>query len=137
VHAPRSHDAVIHPAELLHRERTWVGKVNDWAATHLAAVFGLVWTVWVFIAAPLLVQAFPQAVQTRFFFYSSGWIQLFALPLLVYVGNKVQASSDAQSDVQHQALTHIATVEDEVKQLIELNNQLTAQIHRHITQGTD
>lgn len=111
------HDAVIHPAELLaagDSERGPLTRVNDWLASHLAVAFGLVWTVWLFAAAPLLVQLFPQAVQSKFFFYSSGWVQLFALPLLVYVGNKVQKSSDAQSDAQHAALTHIALTLDEV-----------------------
>lgn len=114
----RTHDQVIHPAELLAKERNAVGRFNDWAATHLAILFGLIWTVWAFIAAPLLVQLFPASVQSRFFFYSSGWIQLFALPLLVYVGNKTQRSSDAQSDAQHQALTHIATTVDEIKTML-------------------
>ena len=52
---------------------------------------------------------------------------------MVYVGNKLQRSSDAQSDVIHQALTHIATVSDQNKQLIEQDNELTAQVHALVT----
>ena len=133
---PRRHHAVPHPREFLGKEAGVVGRANDWAATHLAIVFGLVWTIWVFFTTPLLVQFLPESVQSRFFFYASGWVQLFALPLLVYVGNKVQQSSDAQSDAQHEALTHIAAVGDDVKTLIEVNNTLTAQIHALVSAPT-
>jgi hypothetical protein len=123
------HRAVPHPRDLLARHPGRAAGVNDWLATRLAAVFGLVWTIWVFFTTPILVQFFPKAVQAHFFFYASGWVQLFALPLLVYVGNRVQKSSDAQSDAQHQALTHIASVGDDVKSLIEANTELTRQVH--------
>ena len=53
---------------------------------------------------------------------------------MVYVGNKLQRSSDAQSDVIHQALTHIATIGDQNKQLLEQNTELTAQIHALVNQ---
>lgn len=127
------HPAVQHPVRLrrsLHREGMGrAGKANDWLATHLAVVFGLVWTVWALFLAPLIVQAFSPHVQAKFFFYSSGWIQLFALPLLVYVGNKVQRSSDAQSEVLHVALTHIATIEDQNGDLLRQNTDLTKLVH--------
>lgn len=106
-----------------------VALVNDWLATHLAIVFGVVWTIWVFFIVPIIAYFLPQAVQNHIFFFSSGWIQLFALPLLVYVGNKIQRSSDAQSDAIHEALTHIATVEDQNAQLLAQNTELTTQIH--------
>jgi hypothetical protein len=129
----RSHDAVTHPREFLATEKTAIGRANDWAASHLAVIFGLVWTVWLFATVPLLVLLAPSGLRSVVFYLASGWIQLWALPLFVYVGNKLQKSSDAQSDAQHQALTHIATVEDELKELIELNNGLTAEIHRSLT----
>ena len=80
-------------------------------------------------ALPLVARFLGASFQSQFFYYSSGWIQLFALPLLTYIGVKLQRSSDAQSEVQHQAMVHIATVEDQNKQLIEQNTELTAQIH--------
>jgi hypothetical protein len=117
-----------------------VGKTNDWLATHLAVVFGVAWTIWVFFIVPIVAYFLPQATQSKIFFFSSGWIQLFALPLMIYVGNKLQRSSDAQSDVMHQALTHIATVSDQCKTLIEQNTELTqqiadltAQVHARVT----
>lgn len=118
----RRHPEVVNAVELrIARHRagmTWVGRANDWAATHLAVVFGLCWTVWVFFTGPLVAYFLPPAIQAKIFFFSSGWIQLFALPLMVYVGNKLQRSSDAQSEAMHQALTHIAVTLDEVAKVV-------------------
>jgi hypothetical protein len=119
----------------IHRHRAGmgaVGKANDWLATHLAILFGVAWTIWVFLTVPLLVLLAPAGFKSVVFYLASGWIQLFALPLMVYVGNKLQRSSDAQSEVMHQALTHIATVSDQNKTLIEQNTELTQAIHAAI-----
>jgi hypothetical protein len=127
----RTHLHVPHPVNLRkHREGTNpIGRANDWMATHLAVLFGIAWTIWVFFIVPLVAYFLPQGIQNHIFFFSSGWIQLFALPLMVYVGNKLQRSSDAQSDVIHEALTHIATVEDQNAKLLAQNTELTQQIH--------
>lgn len=134
---PRTHDAVIHPAEWLKASeeeltglRRQVAVVNDWLASHLGLVFGSVWIVWVFFLWPLIAQFESAIVQQKTSYYSQSWVQLFALPLFVYIGNKLQRTSDAQSDVQHQALTHIANVGDDVKTLLQLNNDLTAEVHK-------
>ena len=68
-----------------------------------------------FFIWPLAANHFGAKVQSQTSYYAQSWIQLFALPLFVYVGNKLQRSSDAQSDVMHQALTHIATIEGRQK----------------------
>lgn len=134
------HPEVQHPVHLrIRRHRGGmgpVGRANDWLATHLAVVFGVCWTIWVFFTVPVAAYFLPQPVQNKIFFFSSGWIQLFALPLMVYVGNKLQRSSDAQSEVMHQALTHIATVSDQCKRLIEQNTELTQQVHALVTPRT-
>ena len=120
----KKHHAVQHPVTLRrkrHRDRmSPVGRVNDFLLTHLAVVFGLAWTVWIFMFVTVAAYWMPAAIQAKIFFFSSGCIQLFALPLMVYVGNKLQRSSDAQSEVMHLALTHIATAADEVRQLLDL-----------------
>jgi hypothetical protein len=129
----RHHPAVAHPVHLrirMHRGGMGkLGKANDWAATHLAVVFGISWTIWAFFAWPLAAQFFSPLIQAKTSYYAQSWIQLFALPLMVYVGNKLQRSSDAQSEVMHQALSHIATVSDQNKTLIEQNTELTTQVH--------
>jgi hypothetical protein len=115
------HHAVKHPVELRESGKSdgKTARVNDFLATHLAVIFGVCWTIWVFFIIPIVAYFLPQAAQGKIFFFSSGWIQLFALPLMVYVSNKIQRSSDAQSEAFHQALTHVATVVDEIKQKLE------------------
>jgi len=112
----KRHHAVEHPVELRISRDTEnlsrIGRANDWAATHLAVIFGVAWTIWAFLTIPLLVLLVPPGVKAVVFYLASGWIQLFALPLMVYVGNKLQRSSDAQSEVMHQSMTHVATVSD-------------------------
>lgn len=129
----RVHPHVPHPVHLrIRRHRNNMGRIakaNDWAATHLAVIFGVAWTIWLFFTVPLIAPYLGATAEGKIFFYSSGWIQLFALPLMVYVGNKLQRSSDAQSDVIHEALTHIATIEDQNAQLLRQNTDLTLQIH--------
>lgn len=120
---PRQHPEVLHPTrmrlreDLLRYERGWRGRLaagNDWLATHLAVIFGVAWTIWVFFTVPLVAYFLPADVQNHIFFFSSGWVQLFALPLMVYVSNKIQKTSDLQSDATYKALTHVALEMDEL-----------------------
>ena len=124
------HPQVLHPTDLERDIESSVGKTNDWLASHLAIVFGAVWTVWLFFIVPLVAYFLPSHAQATIFFFSSGWIQLFALPLFVYIGNKLQKSTDLQSDAQHQALTHIALIEDQNNKLLAQNTKLTEEIHK-------
>lgn len=137
------HPAVRHPVRLRrqqHLEQMGTGltgavkRADDSALTGLSKLFGWPVTVWLFFALPLIARFLGARFQSQFFYYSSGWIQLFALPLLTYIGVKLQRSSDAQSEVMHAALTHIATVEDQNKQLLEQNTELTTQIHALVNQ---
>lgn len=113
-----THPAVQHPHELLVAERAAVARVNDWLAQHLALVFGSVWTIWTFIVVPLAALLMPDGAQKVIFFLASGWIQLFALPLFVYVSNRVNAKQDAKADADHQAQVHMATVGDDTNRLV-------------------
>jgi hypothetical protein len=128
----RVHPHVAHPVSVREQDAGTgrVARANDWLATHLAVVFGIAWTIWVFFIVPVVAYFLPPGIQAHIFFFSSGWIQLFALPLMVYVGNKLQKSSDAQSGVMHEALTHIAVIEDQNAQLLMQNTDLTREIHR-------
>ena len=134
------HPAVQHPVHLRirrHRDEMGrIGKINDWTATHLGIVFGSVWVVWVFFIWPLVAQFMGVKIQAKTSYYAQSWVQLFALPLFVYIGNKLQRSSDAQSEVIHVALSHIATVSDQNKVLIEQNTELTKHGHALIAATT-
>lgn len=133
----KSHPAVHHPVALrlkndLHKyEHGWFGRINqinDWLATHLGLVFGSVWVVWLFFIWPLIAQYMGSDIENKTSYYAQSWVQLFALALFVYIGNKLQRSSDAQSESMHQALTHVAIVSDQNKELIEQNTELTKSI---------
>ena len=133
----RIHPKVPHPNALrknisqeYRKNMGAIARVNDWAATRLGLIFGSVWIVWVFFIWPLIADHLGSKVQADTSYYAQSWIQLFALPLFVYIGNKLQRSSDAQSDAMHEALTHIAVIEDQNAQLLRQNTDLTVQIHR-------
>jgi hypothetical protein len=122
------HPDVPHPRTLLLRQdlaryengmRGKVARVNDFLATHLAVVFGLAWTVWVFMTVTVAAYWMPAAIQGKIFFFSSGCIQLFALPLLTYIGNKAQKATEAQSEAFHLALTHVATQVDDIRKILD------------------
>jgi hypothetical protein len=110
----QEHPAVAHPHALVKPPGGW----NDWLGRHLVGVFGTMWTVWAFVVYPLLALLFPHSVQNVVFFISSGWIQLWALPLLNYMQNRADELRSAKADVDHQALTHVATTLDEATALI-------------------
>jgi hypothetical protein len=122
------HDAVVRPGELIAAPESRAARVNEWLAGHLAVVFGLAWTVWVFMAVPLLVLLAPAGVRSVVFYLASGWIQLWALPLFVFTGNRLQAAQDAQSEAQHTALTHIAWACDKSWQIAEKTYDLVAPV---------
>jgi hypothetical protein len=90
----------------------------------------------VFFIWPLVAQFMGPEIGTKTSYYAQSWVQLFALPLFVYIGNKLQRSSDAQSEVIHKSLTHIAIIGDQNKHLIELNTELTTQTHALVTANT-
>lgn len=133
-----THPEVHHPHELEQNGFKAMGRFNDWAMSHLALVFGLAWTVWLFMIYPLALLLTPKTIQDHGFFLSSGWIQLWALPLFVFVGNKLQRKTDAQSDAMYQALTHIATIEDQNNKLLAQNTEITEAIHALVSgKGTN
>jgi hypothetical protein len=118
-----THPKVPHPRRFLDAERKW----NDVAANMVARIFGSPWCIWVFLIVPLVILLAPQQWQGAVFYLASGWVQLFALPLLTYVGNKARAADSVKADVDHEALTHIAkTVDALVAALAELRAEVTA-----------
>jgi hypothetical protein len=114
--------------------------VSDFCATRLALVFGFDVTIWVFFTIPLIAELFPVNVQAKVFYYASGWVQLFALPLMVYVSNKIQLSSDRQSAAQTELLTEIRRVarenrdlNREIRKTLIAHEQVAAELRDHIS----
>lgn len=120
----------------------WLARLSDVGATKLALVFGFNLTIWVFFVVPLLAEFFPVQVQAKVFYYASGWIQLFALPLMVYVSNKIQRESDKQDARQTEMLAELRRNEqrqtellDEVRQTARANGQIAREVRQLITQN--
>jgi len=120
---------------------SWWRAVSDgseWLAVKLALVFGFVWTVWAFFVIPLVAPLFPAAVQAKVFYYGSGWVQLFALPLLTWIGNKTQALGDRQARAQAELLARNTELTEDTarvgalaRDLLQQNTELT----RHVLEG--
>lgn len=116
------HPQVPHPAELVRVERTRLSAVNDavlqWISDHVLPS-QLLFDVALIV--PLLALAAPESVKITLGVISGSWIQWWALHALQRSAVKTDAKRDAKADADHQALTHIATVLDE--------------LHDHLTGG--
>ena len=100
---------------------SWLRRLNagsQWLAFKLALVFGFVWTVWLFFVIPLIAPFFPPGVQAQVFYYGSGWVQLFALPLLTWIGNKTQNLADQAQRTQVELLERNTALTGQNNQLI-------------------
>jgi hypothetical protein len=91
--------------------------IQDLAATKLALVFG--WTIWVFFVIPLIAPYFSVQVQAKVFYYASGWVQLFALPLMIYVSNKIQRTTDKQATDQAELLARNTELTEDSARLLD------------------
>lgn len=112
-----SHEQVPHPSELTRREAAnKLAAINNWAALKLAACYGAAVTIWLFMLYSLLGAIFSRE-QVELLYWSSG-AQLVFCPLMVYVGNVLGKDAKAKADADHQALTHIATTVDEIKEKV-------------------
>jgi len=101
---------IKHPRHFLPPSR-W----DDWVADRLVTVFGSTGTTAAFMAIPLIALLFSVAVQNVVFFLASGWIQLWALPLLNYAQNKADVQRSAKAESDHQALLVIKATVDDVR----------------------
>lgn len=120
--------------------RTWraVNAGSEWLAARLALVFGFVWTVWVFFVVPLIAPLFPAAVQAKVFYYGSAWVQLFALPLLTWIGNKTQRIADSAQQAQAELLARNTELTEEGARLAALVRDLVqgdTELTRHVLDG--
>ena len=109
----RTHPAVPHPADT----------VNDRFADKVTTAFGSMRTFWILVAwqtawiaaatagLPLFKRdPYPFA----FLLFLGNLVQLWALPLLGASQNRAAVRHEAKADADHAALTHIATVVDQI-----------------------
>jgi hypothetical protein len=104
---------------------------SEWLAFKLALVFGFVWTVWAFFIIPLVAPLFPASVQAQVFYYGSGWVQLFALPLLTLIGNRTQRLADQSQKEQAELLIETRNIVAENQRLAQIIENLTLALSEH------
>lgn len=109
--------------------------INGRIASLLTLVVGTMWTAYLFTGLALV--ALPQAIHEGSLtviinWVSSNFLQLVLLPIII-VGQQIQAKASdkqaAQTFKDAEATLHLA---DEVHRLVEINNQLTEEIHSAI-----
>lgn len=117
---PPPHPQVPHPADLLATEAVtaWqkLIKGNEWLAFKVAAIYGAALTIWLMLGYTLLGAAEPHMLTTLL--YWSNGVQLCFCGVMTFVGNKLSKQSAAKADADHQAQSHVATVVDDIKELL-------------------
>ena len=104
---------------------------SEWLAFKLALLFGFVWTVWTFFVVPLVAPYISLKFSAQVFYYGSGWVQLFALPLLTWIGNKTQALAEKQSEAQVELLTKVRSIVTENQRISRTIERLTTALAEH------
>lgn len=112
--------------------------LNGKIASIVTASVGTMWMAYLF--AGLAFVALPTAIQqgsptVLINWLSSNFLQLVLLPIII-VGQQIQAkASDKQAEQTFKDAEAILTLQDEVHKLIEVNNQLTQEIHNIIVKN--
>jgi hypothetical protein len=113
----RAHPQVVHPKELLKKEKNFNDTLAVWIGTHVGSMY----CFYLFnVIALLSVKA---AFETHNLvpivnWVSSNWIQLILLPAIMVAQNVAQKATDAKADADHQTLTYLATIQDEQLQIL-------------------
>jgi hypothetical protein len=127
-HAPLAHRKA-HGAALIANEH--VG-FNGWLAATITKGVGSMWCAYAFAALALvsLPEAVHQGVVTLVSWISQTFLQLVLLSIIM-VGQRVLASaSDKQALQTYEDAEALLKMSGEIHRLIEVNNKLTAEIHR-------
>jgi hypothetical protein len=112
--------------------------LNGKIASIITASIGTMWAAYLF--AGLAFVALPTAIQqgsptVLVNWLSSNFLQLVLLPIII-VGQQIQAkASDKQAEQTFKDAEAILVLQDEVHKLIEINNQLTQDIHTVIVKN--
>ncbi len=121
------HPHVPHPREL--RQSQDISKFNVWVTHHLTLALGSVAGMYFALVIPLIAFEIPPLLKI-IGLVSSYWIQLWALFVLQRSANVADSKRDAKADADHEALTHIANVSDEIRNALSgsslLNSRVTA-----------
>ncbi len=109
--------------------------LNGRIALIITNAVGTMWCAYIFAALALisLPQAIAGGVAPLIAWIAQTFLQLVLLSVIM-VGQKVAAAaSDKQALQTYKDAEALLKIQDEVHRLIELNNQLTEEIHRAVT----
>jgi hypothetical protein len=117
---PESHPHVIHPRELLKKDKSFNDKFAVWIATHVGSMYCFyLFNVIAFLSAKAAFETHNLVPIVNW--VSSNWIQLVLLPAIMVAQNVAQKATDAKADADHMTLTYLANLQDQ--QMVELKNQ--------------
>ena len=117
------HEHVVHPTEFLKQDETRIAKFNNGIAIKLGKILGNMWFFYFCILLdlcelPAVISANTPIAWVNFI--AQTVIQLVALPILQVYQNIQEAADSAKADVDHKALTYLATLQDEQMEILKL-----------------
>jgi len=120
----KKHPNVIHPKEILNKERKGITKFNYWLALKITNGVGTMWCAYAFILLDLLM--LPPVIQANNIiiwvtYIAQTVLQLVLLPIIMVGQNVIQDQNEAKADSDHKTLTYLSILQDE--QMQELKNQ--------------
>lgn len=120
----KKHEHVIHPRELLNKERKGIAKFNYWIAVKITNGVGTMWCAYAFFILDLLM--LPPVIQANnvmvwVTYLAQTVLQLVLLPIIMVGQNVIQSQNESKAEVDHKTLTYLALLQDE--QMDEIKNQ--------------
>ncbi len=98
-----------------------------------AFYFLVIWMFgWMFLASTGFAYFRNDPYPFTFLLFLSNLVQLFALPILAVGQQVLSRASDKQAQQTYKDAEAILQLQDEIHKLIEVNNDLTEQIHKKV-----
>lgn len=124
LHTEKTHPHVVHPEELLKKERTGITRFNDHLAVKITKAVGTMWCAYAFLILDLFM--LPPVIKANSImiwvtYIAQTVLQLVLLPIIMVGQNVIQSQNEAKADTDHKTLTYLATLQDE--QMKELKQQ--------------
>lgn len=141
---------VIHPKELLKKERSGAIRFNTALALKITNSVGTMWTAYLFtilalISLPaILTQGnfvppnfFPKWIIATSLIALVGWIaqtflQLVLLPVIMVGQNVIQGQQDAKADADHQTLTYLMNLQEEQMQELKVQKEILEYLRKKV-----
>ena len=103
-----------------------VNQFNNFLAEKSTLVFGTMWTFYIFFFYSLLpLIPFLTQYQNQLFYWS-GWVQLWALPLLMVGQNVLGRNAEQRAQQDHEMIVKEFS---EIKELLELERNENQELH--------